>query len=265
MRYIKFLVVSIFSVILVTSCIKRPADGALTNASFSVSSKQQVYFSKGNLQYQPSTKTWRFAENQWETVRKSNENISPNYDGFIDLFGWGTGEDPTNCSSEIYKYQYFSDWGNNPISNGGCEPNRWRTLSFDELNYLLFERNTSSGLRYAKSIVNNVEGVVILPDKWSTKIYDFKNANSEFCLFHQNMISQEQWKKLELVGCVFLPLTGFRIGTQVSEIETYGSYWTSSNSGNICAYSLRIFDKELHFNDHFCRNNGFAVRLVCDK
>ncbi|MBO4585019.1 MAG: hypothetical protein J5675_00245, partial [Bacteroidales bacterium] len=27
-----------------------------------------VYFSKGNLQYQASTKTWRFAENQWDYV-----------------------------------------------------------------------------------------------------------------------------------------------------------------------------------------------------
>lgn len=38
-------------------------DGVI-NALFSVSSTQKVYFSKGNLQYQASTKTWRFAENQ---------------------------------------------------------------------------------------------------------------------------------------------------------------------------------------------------------
>ena len=28
----------------------------------------KVYFSKGNLQYQASTNTWRFAEHQWDHV-----------------------------------------------------------------------------------------------------------------------------------------------------------------------------------------------------
>lgn len=38
------------------------------NGLFSVSATQQVYFSQGNLQYQASTNTWRFAENQWDYV-----------------------------------------------------------------------------------------------------------------------------------------------------------------------------------------------------
>ena len=63
----------------------------------------QVYFSQGNLQYQASTNTWRFAENQWNYVGgdefnqhygnvegSSNNEISSTYSGWIDLFGWGT-------------------------------------------------------------------------------------------------------------------------------------------------------------------------------
>lgn len=38
-------------------------EGALSGL-FSVSADKQVYFSKGDLQYQASTDTWRFAENQ---------------------------------------------------------------------------------------------------------------------------------------------------------------------------------------------------------
>ena len=38
------------------------------NGLFSVSENSQVYFSQGNLQYQASTHTWRFAENQWDYV-----------------------------------------------------------------------------------------------------------------------------------------------------------------------------------------------------
>lgn len=44
---------------------------------FSVNSTQQVYFSKGNLQYQASTKTWRFAEHQWDFIGSSNKIFLP--------------------------------------------------------------------------------------------------------------------------------------------------------------------------------------------
>ena len=85
------------------------SNGILPGA-FSVSADQQVYFSQGNLQYQASTNTWRFAEHQWDYVggtgasypydecgnvyangvKCSNNEISSNYSGGIDLFGWGT-------------------------------------------------------------------------------------------------------------------------------------------------------------------------------
>lgn len=57
---------------------------------FSVSATKKVYFSKGNLQYQASTNTWRFATNQWDRIGSGNSSISSSYSGWIDLFGWGT-------------------------------------------------------------------------------------------------------------------------------------------------------------------------------
>lgn len=77
----------------------------------------QVWFAKGNLQYQasstPTTHTvagggtaqgmWRFAEHQWDyvgdatygnvfvgNVKSNNANIKNDYSGWIDLFAWGT-------------------------------------------------------------------------------------------------------------------------------------------------------------------------------
>ena len=38
------------------------------NGLFSVSGSRQVYFSRGNLQYQASTNTWRFAEHQYDYI-----------------------------------------------------------------------------------------------------------------------------------------------------------------------------------------------------
>lgn len=80
-------------------------EGAI-NGLFTINENgDQVYFSKGNLQYQASTSTWRFAENQWDYVGtqnppwgdaggtvsgSDNANISETYSGWIDLFVWGT-------------------------------------------------------------------------------------------------------------------------------------------------------------------------------
>ena len=63
------------------------SEGAL-KGQFSVAADEQVFFSQGNLQYQASTDTWRFAENQYDMVGADNKNISATYTGWIDLFGW---------------------------------------------------------------------------------------------------------------------------------------------------------------------------------
>ena len=42
-------------------------EGALPGL-FSVGEGKQVYFSKGNLQYRATTRTWRFAEHQYDII-----------------------------------------------------------------------------------------------------------------------------------------------------------------------------------------------------
>ena len=132
------------------SPITPDGDGALPGL-FSVSATQQVYFSQGNLQYQASTNTWRFAEHQYDYVGtqtadvygyhggnvsgSDNRSISSTYSGWIDLFGWGTGDNPTLSSDNYGAYGTFVDWGSNPISNGGNTANRWRTLTQAEWEY----------------------------------------------------------------------------------------------------------------------------------
>ena len=96
------------------------SDNGMLPGKFTVDDKgTQVQFAQGNLQYQASTDTWRFAYNQWEYTAK----------GWQGYFMWGTGDDPT-LDEDHYKESHngFTDWGNNPISNGGNEPSRWRTL-----------------------------------------------------------------------------------------------------------------------------------------
>ena len=89
-----------------------------TKGFFSVGYSQQVSFAKGNLQYQASSGTWRFANNQWETMGQGNVNISANYSGWIDLFGWGTGNGPLNHSENNNDYSTFCDWGSYGMGDG---------------------------------------------------------------------------------------------------------------------------------------------------
>ena len=157
-------------------------NGKLPGA-FSVSATQQVYFSQGNLQYQASTNTWRFAEHQYDyvgnatlgnvyenSVKCDNAFISDSYAGWIDLFGWNTANNPTLssengnyvvCTCEqsyenwapFYPSCYpFTDWGVNPISNGGNQPNLWRTLTNAEWDYLYNGRTTSVTINNISSV-----------------------------------------------------------------------------------------------------------------
>lgn len=201
--------------------------GAL-NGAFSISSTQQVYFSKGNLQYQASTNTWKFADHQYDCIGDNNANISPTYSGWIDLFGWGTGNNPTNTSTNDNDYTVFVDWGTNIISNGASDV-IWRSMSFNEWNYILAQRVTASGVRFARATVNGVMGIIIPPDNWNNNIYMFNYPNSNNASFSINTFSLSEWELLESYGAVFLGLYGYRHGTTVSNVGEDGYYWLAVN------------------------------------
>ena len=130
---------------------------------FSVGNGRAVTFAPGNLQYHPANNEWRFAENQTDYIYKPNGNISSTFDGWIDLFGWGTGDDPTKSSAEDADYQTFVDWGTNQI--GDDAPNTWRTLSKDEWMYIFYNRPNAQSL-FGLGTVDGVRGIIILPDNW---------------------------------------------------------------------------------------------------
>ena len=274
------------------------------NGKFTINADgDQVYFSQGNLQYQASTNTWRFAENQWDYVGtqtpqygepggtvagSDNSNISSSYNGWIDLFGWGTsgynhgavGYQPWSTrdgcdycyyaygidTCNLYDQTGQADWGYNPISNGGNITNKWRTLTQSEWSYVFKTRTTVSGIRYAKANVNGVNGVILLPDDWSENTYSLNNTNSSDARFSSNTITNTQWFVFENAGAVFLPTAGSRQGTSVTYVDITGDYWSASylNEGLYhCAYCVHFDDS--HFwtsGSHVCYF-GHSVRLVC--
>lgn len=257
------------------------------NGLFSVSQTKKVLFSKGDLQYQASTATWRFAENQWDYIGNSNSNISSSYSGWIDLFGWGTSGynhgavcyQPWSTSKKNSDYYAYgnstnnlnsqsgnADWGYNAISNGGNIENMWRTLTYDEWCYVFFTRQTTSGNRFAKAVVNDVNGVILLPDNWTSNIYNLNETNSSNAGFDSNIISQSDWiDQFEANGAVFLPAAGGREGTSPHDTGTYGNYWTATSNANDGADFLGFYNNGFYItNGSMHRYDGQAVRLVYD-
>lgn len=250
---------------------------------FSVGANTRVNFSQGNLQYQASSNTWRFATNQYDYLGSGNANISSSYSGWIDLFCWGTSGynhgavcyqpwSTSTTNSDYYAYGSYTynlydqtgkaDWGYNRISNGGNTLDSWRTPTRAEWAYMLNTRNTASGIRYAKAQVNGVKGLILLPDDWSASYYSLNSTNTSGADFSTNVISSSVWaNNLESHGAVFLPTAGMRFGTQLGSIGVYGLYWSSSYYDSDNAGYLVLGSDRVEAND-VDRRGGVSVRLV---
>ena len=247
----------------------------------------QVYFSRGNLQYIGSATPsyWKFADYQWSYLGNNGQGSSlPEADR--DLFGWGTSNyehgaicyQPWSTTNDyLYYYAYgdkvydlsdstgMADWGYNRISNGGNEEHQWRTLSIAEWGYVLERRETPSGVRYAKAIVSDVCGVIILPDDWDGA-YELENVNKPDAVFNGNVMESEEWySSFEEKGAVFLPAAGSRNGESVSSFNYQGTYYTSSHGDREAVYAIRFFPNGFYNTAYTClRYIGSSVRLVYD-
>lgn len=235
---------------LVANFVAKPAPTGAAQGLFSISSSKQVYFSKGNLQYQASTGTWRFAERQYDYIGDDNINISSTYSGWIDLFGWGTsgynGRNPYNSwSTETESYgnpngdldNTSYDWGHyNAILNGGNVEGKWRTLNRSEVYYLFNTRGSAAQL-YSKASVAGIHGLIVLPDNWqlpSGLTFSPKQDG-----WWTNTYTEAEWQRMEDAGAVFLPAAGGRCfkyyndsgvlsGGDIRNPGTEGNYWTST-------------------------------------
>lgn len=281
-------------------------EGAI-DGLFSVSRTQKVYFSQGNLQYQASTNTWRFAENQWDFVgdgvhgnveengvKCNNELISSTYDGWIDLFGWGTSGynhgavcyQPWSSTTNYVDYCAYgyttypdmfnlndqtgrADWGANAISNGGNSPGIWRTLTHDELDFLIYVRIHEFNLNYTfvKAQIDGINGIILFPDNWDCSYFSFNDTNPEGD-FDSNIINASQWDILKQYGVVFLPAAGRRFGETVNDVMSYGYTWSASyvNSPVDYTHAHSMYFTNRYYSTGFenPRYTGCSVRLVQD-
>jgi hypothetical protein len=181
------------------------------------------------------------------------------------LFGWGTGNNPTNASTDYNDYPTFVDWGVNKIGN--YAPNTWRTLTYGEWEYLIEERPNYDKLIGAAQ-VNGVNGLILLPDNWTCPSgVTFKSGfhdyyGTDYYAEYQTFSSSE-WSKLEASGAVFFPAAGYRYGSAVDSVQGYGGYWSATESDYDVAYGLCFYSGEAYMG-HSGRWYGQSVRLVQD-
>lgn len=262
------------------------------NGVFSLSETKKVHFAQGNLQYNPASNQWQFASSQYEIAGPANFNPDAEASSWMDVFGWATSGVSLHVPYENSTLPWVYGNGNkditnttldwalaNPIVNGGNRPGLWRTPSSAEMEYLLCRRPQASS-KAGLGSVDNVRGLIILPDKWKQPedipFVGFGdgmlNSNGFYYTsvsghFSNNRYTRDQWSKLEKLGAVFLPLTGVRVGSNYQSSAS-GFYWTSSTSPygqSDNSLSLYFFsDGQTLINPHYELNKcvGASIRPV---
>jgi hypothetical protein len=253
----------------------------------------QVYFSQGNLQYNKSTAVWSFMEHQFDMVETGYVGTNYANQNIVSWFGWGTSGwnngnmyyqpyntetfwdsesgygygpgDGTNYTYDLTGTYANADWGvYNAITNGGNMSNQWRVLTHPEWAYVFRTRTTPSGIRYAKGIVNGVNGIILLPDDWNASIYALNYTNKSDAPYSTNIITLANWEIMETYGAVFLPAAGYRELASTESVGSVGYYWSSSSHSSLNAYRLEFSNSFYSSGSSYRRFLGYSVRLVQD-
>jgi FlaG/FlaF family flagellin (archaellin) len=171
-----------------------------------------------------------------------------------------------------------SDWG---YCVNHDESSSWRVLTISEWWYMLGMStdcrgaSTVSGVdnaRFTRAKVNDTYGLVILPDEYehpddvaelTAGFVNHQGGNESFSDSNVDVISVQDWAKIEAAGAVFLPVAGMRDEGDVFSVQDGGYYWSCTNVGASSAYMFN-FDAGFMTKMPQMRYEGFSVRLVYD-
>ena len=244
------------------------------------------------------------------TTHSINSLQEPKVGDVIDLFAW-VGGDATGYTGDyeddMYKYGILYpsgsnidiltgttdnysglllDWGHNIISTpeGDYPADTWRILTKDEWYKVMLNRG---GLRCRATIMDGetpiAYGLIIAPDQYThpAGVPAFNNSatNTSSALngsCSDNVLTLEQWDKIEGAGCVFFPITNIRTKGTISETIKPGDawYWSSkaTTSKNAAAFAfndialgasqLKKDGNTIQNGKSLARKSGGAVRLV---
>lgn len=205
-------------------------EGALTG-KFSVGKGRQVYFAKGNLEYDSLLNKYSFAESQYK-----DEKGVLGTDRYVSLFP----QTPYFKNGEpLYVLEgVFSSW-----TIDGAEPsddnNYWFIPAAEEWDYLIYKRANADKLRVNYWINEELNpgsqhGLVLLPDNYldlaAEKGWDVANIGQYFTIR-----TEEELKLLESRGALILAPFGWLSASDIyndipmeESRAMLGVYWSSS-------------------------------------
>ena len=245
-----------------------------SGALFSVSDTKQVYIATSNLMWSGTTTggTYSLMENPWTTIETTGDPLSmPENYGVnattpvqVSLFGWGTPSQPylTSDNDSDYASSGFIDWGT--MYGDG----QWRCLTSAEWLYLLLRNAGGFGKGFGFATVNNVHGLILIPDSFSTPTgltFTTGLANE----FDTNVYSAAEWASMQTAGAVFLPAAGYRDpgSERVVNVGSIIEYWSSiSQDDDVadCLFYSNSYGLDIDDENNY-RSYGASVRLVYEK
>ncbi len=247
--------------------------GALSGIFTTSPDGKRVRFSKGSLYHvgDEASLGWAFEDNQYDfrtwagfgAVIGGVSGTTP--DGHVGLFYWS--KDAAAAFADDYDGQgsatsdvSFVDSIESIIGSG------WRLLSVSEWDYLTSgagDRKGKLGLAVIRLPSSaSVCGMVILPDDWSLPD-GCGFVSGKAAGFESNAYDLQQWGLMENAGAVFIPASGYRYGSVVNDVGSYGECWTGTPSSDDDGHAWYLhFDPENVAVNDSGRNCGVLMRLA---
>ena len=253
--------------------LERP-EGPVLTGEFSVAEGCTVQFSRGNLiatvDAEGNPTAWKMADHQYDYLGKTGANVTlGEAAGDIDLFGWSTTSTNYGVSTSEDNGDYsgsFADWGDAYCYYNNLSKGSWRTLSSNEWEYI-FSGRTDAEEKYGYGTVNGVQGLIILPDSFTDPCRnegDDEFLPQSYTGYGRNIYSGADWRVMENAGAVFLPAAGARYVRNLSRVGEDGTYYSSTPSGEDCAFATAFTNNYVTTQTDPFRYIGFSVRLVTD-
>ena len=251
---------------------------------------RQVRFAKGSIYYDKAYNKWQLMLDQHRRLVMGD--YTPGVDNSdvvrVEYHGWGTsGFDHGavnyhtryasannsdyyaygDATKNLYDENGYADWGCNKLSNAEVSYRQWRTITAEELAYIM-EYRENAAEKYALATLSISSsmcycGLMVLPDDW---VEPYENCFTPGIAngFMQNEYNSTQWKQMSAAGVLFLPCGGMCNGGEVHGICSYGCYWTSSAYDPDHAYSLYFSETEVDWRHVTERHMGLLVRLLME-
>ena len=189
---------------------------------FSISKTKKINFSTGNLYscYENGTNIKNYAclLNQYDTTPKGRQIPDDAKFDFFKLHFNKSFKIHNNNNIE-YDITYLNKITNpNDINNIDENSLNWRILSKSEWEYLLYSRENSDNLIIKNVIINNIKGVILLPDD-----FEFKLKSKYFSPYKTSQnLSTNEWNIIQSHGAIFMPEGKYMISTTYNN-NTYDS------------------------------------------